>query len=368
VAIQAYSEQHESAVRQFNERLKAGGSPFKFPAPGKLPWPARIAGRATFMDGFVAIENDAVRGGYLIKHQPFALGEVVREDVANLQLPLSEGSIDPAFSRIGVQILAAAVRGHPLLYALGMGGIRTPLPSVLRGMGWTTQRVPFFFRVARPVAFLRNIRILRTTPARCRALDVAAASGVGALAFAAVHAAMTRPSLRSAQAELVQRFEEWADAIWERARSSYSLIALRNADELNALYAGTDRRPIRLRVTSAGRDIGWAVVFDTQLSNHKQFGDMRLGTLVDCLALPGEEIAVVRAATDHLLSRGVDLVIGNQSHVAWREALRRRGYLAGPSNYGLAMSKGLVAALMPSDANLERIHMTRGDGDGPIHI
>ena len=58
----------------------------------------------------------------------------------------------------------------------------------------------------------------------------------------------------------------------------------------------------------------------------------------------------------------------NQSHRAWREALRRCGYLTGPSNYGFAASRALAAALEPWSMHGELIHMTRGDGDGPIHI
>ncbi|MGH8274174.1 MAG: hypothetical protein ACRES9_07980 [Gammaproteobacteria bacterium] len=320
------------------------------------------------MEGYVLIDNEIVRGGYLIKHQPFAIGDAMREDVQNIQLPLSEGSINSAFSHVSVQILAAAMRNHPLLYALGMGGIHTPLPTALKGMGWTTKLVPFFFRVIRPAAFLRNIRILRTTALRRLALDVAAATGVGQLGLGSIHAALTRHTSRQPQAQIVSRFGSWADEIWKQARSAYSLVALRDANELNNLYAEADRRPIRLRVTCAGQSVGWAVVFDTQLSRHKQFGDMRLGSIVDCFALRGHEAAVVEAATNHLASRGVDLIISNQSHIAWRDALRRQGYLTGRSNYGLAVSRGLVTALAPWDINVDRIHMTRGDGDGPIHL
>ena len=114
--------------------------------------------------------------------------------------------------------------------------------------------------------------------------------------------------------------------------------------------------------------MGWALVFDSPLQGHKQFGDMRLGTLVDCLALPGHEGDVVLAAREHLRARGVDLVVSNQQHAAWGKALRRHGFLKGPSNYALAVSKGLRAALEPWEDSAPRIHMTRGDGDGPIHL
>lgn len=366
--IVPYGSDHEPLVVAFNERLERGGCAFKFPTSHVHKWLPPVGDRATFMEGFVAFEGGAVRGGFLAKHQPFALRGELRGDVHNLQLPLSEGTVDPAFNRVGVQILATAVRKFPLLYALGMGGLTAPLPTTLAAMGWTMKLVPFYFRVVKPSAFLRNIRALRTTVARRLAFDLAAATGLGTLAIRPIHAALTRPQLFGPRTEVVPRFESWADGIWERALGDYSLIAQRDAAELNVLYAESDRRPIRLRVSRGGKDVGWAVVFDTQLRDHKQFGDMRLGSLVDCLALPGEEASVVRAATRLLRKRGVDLIISNQGHAVWGDALRRHGFLSGPSNYGFAVSKALAAALAPWEAHESRIHMTRGDGDGPIHI
>lgn len=368
LTIQPYSEEHEYAVEQFNRRLADGGSPFAFPTSCTMPWLPKGHGRTTFMEGYVAVDKEAVRGGYLIKHQPFKVGDAMREDVKNIQLPLSEGSVNSAFSHVGVMILAEALRNNPLLYALGMGGIQTPLPRALKGMGWMTMLVPFFFRVIRPAAFLRNIRILRTTAVRRLALDAAAITGIGRLGLGSIHAALTHRTQRQAHLHVVSRFDPWADEIWERARGDYSLVALRDADELNLLYGEADPRPIRLRVTCADEPVGWAVVFDTRLHMHKQFGNMRLGSIVDCFALRGHEVDVVRAVTDHLVRRGVDLIISNQSHIAWRDALRHQGYLVGRSNYGLAISKGLLTALTHWDTNMDRIHMTRGDGDGPIHL
>jgi hypothetical protein len=366
--IEPYTEAHEGAVGEFNQRLARGGSAFTFSRTALMDWLPRVDGRRTYMEAFLALERGVVRGGYCIKHQPFALLGAMRDDVCNLQLPLSEGSVDPAYAGISLQLLATAVRKHPLLYALGMGGIGAPLPATLQKMGWTARLVPFFFRVARGGAFLRNIRVLRTTPARRLVLDLAARTGLASAAFRPLHAVLTRPAGPRAEVAVVQRFDGWADTIFERALPAYSMLARRDADELNLLYAADDQRPIRLRVSRGGRDLGWAVVFDTQMTKHKQFGAMRLGSIVDGLALPGEEPAVVRAATRHLGARGVDVIISNQSHSAWRAALKRAGYLQGPSNYGFAISKALAAALAPLDVHGETVHMTRGDGDGPIHI
>jgi hypothetical protein len=60
----------------------------------------------------------------------------------------------------------------------------------------------------------------------------------------------------------------------------------------------------------------------------------------------------------------VDLIISNQSHTAWTEALRANGFLQGPSNYLLGASKPLSALADP----LSECHINRGDGDGPVNL
>src|SRR5678815_6030997 len=74
------------------------------------------------------------------------------------------------------------------------------------------------------------------------------------------------------------------------------------------------------------------------------------------------------AAAAALQERGVDLIVSNQSHAAWAAALAGCGFGTGPSNFIFAASKKLAALLDPWSAHVGRIHLTRGDGDGPIHL
>jgi hypothetical protein len=139
--------------------------------------------------------------------------------------------------------------------------------------------------------------------------------------------------------DLAAGFAPWADEIWERSRADYALVAERDAATLERLYPASD--PRFLRVRAAG---GWAVVLDTQMEGHKQFGGMRVGTIVDCLAPPECAGAVIRAAAGLLEQRGVDLIVSNQLHGSWCTALAESGFRAGPSNYLLALSPALAEA------------------------
>jgi hypothetical protein len=109
-------------------------------------------------------------------------------------------------------------------------------------------------------------------------------------------------------------------------------------------------------------------MLDTQMSRHKHFGNMRVGSIVDCLAEPEMAGLVVRYATAFLERKGVDLIVSNQANSAWRKAFVAAGYLAGPSNFILALSPMLADRLEPLEAARRHIHMNRGDGDGPIHL
>jgi hypothetical protein len=97
----------------------------------------------------------------------------------------------------------------------------------------------------------------------------------------------------------------------------------------------------------------------------KLLGAMRVGTIVDGLASPAAAGAVVRAATGLLRARGVDLIVSNALHAAWRQWLLEEGFREGPSNYLVALSPELAKG---AGADPARWHFNRGDGDGPIHL
>ncbi len=68
---------------------------------------------------------------------------------------------------------------------------------------------------------------------------------------------------------------------------------------------------------------------DSQLEDHKQFGNMRLGSIVDCLALCGCEGSAMAAASNVLEQRGVDLIVSNQHHQAYGTVLKSSDFLSG---------------------------------------
>lgn len=159
-----------------------------------------------------------------------------------------------------------------------------------------------------------------------------------------------------------------ADELWERAKDSYAMIAVRNSRLLDVLYPACNERFRRLKVQRDGRVLGWAVVLNSKLNDKQYFGDLRVGSVIDCLAVPEEEYHVVNAATGYLESQGVDLIVTHQLHLGWCKSFARNGYLRGPSNFIFAASPSLAEKLRPFETQRLRVHMTRGDGDGPFQL
>ena len=250
-----------------------------------------------------------------------------------------------------------------------MGGLDTPLPRMLREMGWYLTTIPFHFHVNRPGRFLRNIAPLRTTRAARLGLDLSAASGLGWLGIRALQwRAAAPPAGPPAVVEPVASFDSWADELWLRSRQQHSLCAVRDAAVLKVLYPAGQARYHYLRLRSGQQTVAWMVILVSEMRDNQYFGNMRVGTILDCLALGPFIPSAVRGAAGALGDLGVDLSVTNQSSAAWLDAFRRAGFVRGPSNYGFSLSKAVIERLQPLPAREPGFHITRGDGDGRVNL
>lgn len=368
--IQDHTDDMAPAVRDFNRRLKEKGVRYQFPPSPSSHWLPHEGKVLPYMENFLYVQDGStVRGAYILKHQDF----LIRNEPAHLAfigLPVSEGIIDKAHTMVGVQLMVDAARRCPLLFGLGIGSVNEAAAQMFIRSKWQVGLVPFWFKVLHPARFLRNIRYLRRTPFRRFALDLLAFSGIGWVGITAYQRARTRARpCPGATCQVVPEFGPWADDVWNSSRAHYSLVAVRDARVLNRLYRryATDSPDfLRLKIELEGRAIGWAVALNTPWADHNYFGSVRLGSIVDCLALPEHAGLVVGLATDHLAKAGADLIISNQAHAAWSAALRDQGFLQGPSNFLFCGSPPLMKRLGPLDVG--QYHLNRGDGDGPIHL
>lgn len=370
ISIVRYEENHVEAVKRLNTRLAAEGETWRFPERMRSHWLPDDPGQEIVEHYFVAVDGEEVRGGYILKWQPFWTSCGL-QTVCTLYLPLSEGIINPAFKLLGLTLVRDALKRNPLAFCLGMGGAARPLPQTLKMLGWQVHDVPFYYLPLRAGPFLRHLRPLQTrTPVRLVA-HIAAATGLGSLGLGVVKAfRRASDTVRAAVSlEQVDRFDAWADDVWLAARGAYSLGADRSMKSLNRLYPRGDGENRLVVVREGGKVTGWFVARSRAMKAHKYFGDMQVGSLIDGMALPGHETAVCWAARCFLDHCGSDIIVCNMQHEAWREGMSASGWLSGPSNFALAASPKLAAAVgEPYTARVDRAHFLRGDGEGPTHL
>lgn len=365
IAIQPYQKEHELAVAQFNGRLSSAGPDLTFSESSVPRWLPPNPESQVWNEFFVATEGSAVRGAYGLKQEQFLIPQKGQYNVACYHHSLSEGIVDRNYTSVGVLLVRDALRRQPLLYVLGMGGFDRPIAKMLKALGFTLVLLPFYFRVVEAKKFLLQMRALREKRLRALVMNLAAYSGLGWLGIKAAHAFRMRSRPDNFVGDEVGEFSDWADEVWKEAKDSVTMAALRDAKTLRLLYPPTSADLRRVRVSRNGKTIGWAVVGERR--QDQKFGDMRVGSVVDCWALPENGAAVVRAATRVLEKEGFDLIVTNQAHRDWCRAFETSGFLKGPSTFVLAVSKKLAELLQPFEENRPLFHITRADGDGLPH-
>jgi amino acid adenylation domain-containing protein/FkbM family methyltransferase len=353
------------AVKAFNDRLAAGGADkeFRFPEDPIPEWLPPTDQNRIYQEYYVVLDGGIVRGCYMLKRQEFSFhGEVRSVDFCHW--PVSEGIVDTKYAWVYPTIINAVLEAQPLQYGLAM---KDPVPGLLAGLGWSIGIVPFYFKVNRARAFFKNIQPLRQKPFLRLIMDVLAISSVGAVGLKSVQALRSKRGEPGERASKIDSFAGWADSLWARCKDRYAMIAVRDSETLGILYPPGSKF-LCYKVTRGEAVLGLAISLDTTMRNNRNFGNMRVGSIVDCLATPEDASVVIRAATRALEDRGVDIIVSNQSHRSWTTALRDAGFLRGPSNFYFGASAELIKLLDPMQPMTVQLHMTRGDGDGPINL
>jgi hypothetical protein len=362
--FEIYAEQHVAAVRDFNQRMREGHAASDFLLPSAPEPPRTAPGDSIQGSRYVVLDGDFVRGGLLAMEQPGWLnGQTTR--ALNFQSPLSEGIVNPKYSIVAMQMVKFMQKQADAVFMVGMGAIDRPLPKLLLASGWSVRPVPFLFRVHRAGKFLSQLQMLRVSATKRIVAQVARFSGLGALALGIKQ---RRRTAAEGTIRQVPEWGDWADDIWQASRDNCTFAVARDRYTLESLYPTIDQRTRILLIERGGQPVGWSVCFNAALTNHRHFGTLRVGSVLDCLAPPDAMTTTAILTDGELAAQGADLVLLNHSHAGWNEAFRAAGFLSGPSNYMLAMSKKLTEALRSTRDGEGRVHITRGDGDGRIHL
>jgi hypothetical protein len=359
-----FEEDYGPAAEAFNQRMVDGHAPTDFLLPTGLGKRRSTHDDPIQWTHYVVLDGGEVRGGVLAMDQPgWANGNSVR--AVNFQSPLSEGIVDSKYSIVAMQMVKFMQKQADAVFIVGMGASDRPLPKMLAASGWSVRPVPFLFRVHRASNFLRELQMLQTSPLKRIAAQTARLTGLGTAGLAVMQ---RRRSPGNGSIRQVNAWGDWADEIWQRCRDNCSFAVQRDRRTLESLYPASDPKVKISLIERDAKPVGWSVSFNAALVNHRHFGNLRLGSVLDCMADPDDMVLTAVLTDLGLTSQGADLVVVNHSHEAWLQAFRSAGFLAGPSNYLLAISKRLAEQVRSQQQGEERMHVTRGDGDGRIHL
>jgi hypothetical protein len=331
---------------------------------------AQTADSPVIQERLFCFEGEELRGAASARRMPFLVNGRL-EEVAAWIAPVSEGIVNPAYAVVALWIERELRRRYPLIYATGS---RDGAGEMMYRAGWFMRPIPFHFTVLRPDPFLRNISYLRRSTGLRILADLAAASGLGKIGFTLL-GLLQRARGRTSRTDglIVERVEgwgEWVDDVWERVRGQYTLIGDRSSKALASLYPLENEHFIRLRLSTANprRLLGWAVVTASRVENHKHFGNMVLGAIVDVLAAPEDARAVASGAVAALRDANADVVVVNHSDRRWNAAFARAGMLPARTNHYLYLAPALAQRFSPIDECADRFFFTRGDGHGPVRL
>ena len=366
--IKESNQDNTDLIHVFNKDLEDHKISFRLPVPT-----SRYSRTNDFIQerNFILTENKTtVRAGYTLKSQWFKVNDALLQ-IGYYYCPVSAGLFNKKYNICGVLLVNDAQKRYPNIFSLGMGGISEALPKLLKGLNWNLQKVPFFFKVCHPRAFLNNIRYLKKTKLKSFIIMLVAISGLGWLCLKFIFLVVSLFHIQFKKgpyitAEEIEKFDQDLDFVWEKAKEYNSFIAVRNCNYLKTLYS--DKKFIKLKFFDGNKIVGWSISLCTKLDDHKQFGHMKLGSIVDCLSLKGYEKSVISKTSEMLKKKGVDLIVSNQSHIFWKNALKMNSFINGTSNFIFASSKVLSDKLMSNIKSKDHIHLTRGDGDGPINL
>jgi hypothetical protein len=364
------------AVARFNQRLREGGrGEEQITLRPELPGEARYrpAGFPVYRRMMIAEDGREVRAALMLYHNNiFIHGK--KRDCCWMDMPISEGIIDRRYSLAIIQLLKAASEYQPFLMSTGAGPVDKVSFRILTRLNWRNRAVPFYFYPVKVTNVLLGLSYFKKNAKLRYGALLGAYSGLGAgLSGLLALSRRIAPYLSGYDYSMEKAFDAWADRIFEDCLPDYGAALRSDATALNILYPPDKPGLTRLRVRrkgakhgagqDVGRDVGWILVASKQMKDHRYFGDLKVGTLVDGFGRAANAPALVAAGIDHLAETGADIIVANFSHEAWVKACRRSGMLAGPDSYYHFVSPG-GSPLFEDTCPPRDIHMARGHSDG----
>ncbi len=375
IRIVPHAPEWKERVETFNRTLREAGSKWGFYVDAQPTWLAQQeADQPVHRSYWLAIEDDTrVVAAFGLKPQAFWINGQ-RRVVTDWQGPVSLGAVDKKYSALGIRLMREMLKMHPLLFSWGHGGLDEPMIQMLVKMGWHLSHSPIALRILQPKRVFAGFPSLWRDSKKKLAAQALAHSGLAGFGVRLLELAQAPAQLLRRDDDLdvqvVANLDSIADEVWQAAQRDYGAVAERDKRSMRLLLPERDqaewKNPTRLVIRRRGAIVGWAALLITDMNNDARFGNLRVATLVDYFARARDATSVVAAVTRYAKTRGADLVVANQTHPLWLQAMSQNGFFLVPHKRAFAVSPKLREALadcLPAD-----LFLTNLDGHGPMGL
>lgn len=265
-------------------------------------------------------------------------------------------------------------------YALSLH-VEPPVLRILTGLKWVHKGVlPQYLRVLNAHGVAENLQV---SGIQALASDLGAMTGglrfrwieslmrvvgwcslaIGEALWVAV-SSILRPRTTKADVREERTFDESYDRLWHMVGKQFEACFVRDRASLQAKFGPHGERYRILTYRRGGQLLGYCIIKTKQFANDSRMGNMKMGTIVDCLFDPAAD-EVLQSLLEHVLTlfarEDVHAVLCTASHRVVRRLLLANGFFSIPGNLNFAFHTRASALLQ--DIPLDGWHLMRGDSD-----
>ena len=159
-------------------------------------------------------------------------------------------------------------------------------------------------------------------------------------------------------------FDASYDVLWNQVGHRFEALVVRDRAYLESRF-GAPVSPYRiLAYRKEGELQGYCILKIKDFQNDSRMGNLRVGTIVDCLYDPSHPQifqALLTASIERLKSERADAILCTASHTQIQQLLKRSGFFKLPATLNFAYHDRL--GVVPRDLPLNSWHLMRGDSD-----
>jgi len=257
--------------------------------------------------------------------------------------------------------------------------VEPPVLRILTGLKWVHKGVlPQYLRVMNARGVLANIQPLT--------VEAVSAGGRGSFLRLYLRSRFVRligsaglalgqrlwwgmnclARLKPTQADLQweEAFDDSYTHLWQSVAGQLGATLVRDRAALESRYGGKIEGYRLLTCRRNGKLHGYCIVKLKQFVNDQRMGNMKLGTIVDCLYDPREP-SVLHGLVAHVAQwarqEGVDALLCTASRKSIGQGLLRNGFFTIPGNLNFAYHSRSPLEL--EEISLDNWHLMRGDSD-----